>query len=144
MKLTGEDRNTRGKTCPSVTLPTTNPTCTDPGSNTGLGAGRPAANRVSHGTTLIISYTKENIVYEYFFPILIFVINHLKTEITLNYISQAKFVPRSKHTVSVLKINQLMLHSKIIVLCSEVCAKHVNKAELYYRLTSYRAANTPR
>jgi hypothetical protein len=28
----------------------------------------------------------------------IFVFNHLKTEIKLNYILQAKFVPRSKHT----------------------------------------------
>jgi hypothetical protein len=26
MKLTGENRNTRGKTCPSATLSTTNPT----------------------------------------------------------------------------------------------------------------------
>jgi hypothetical protein len=39
-----------GKTCPSVTLSTTNPTWTDPGSNPGLRGGRPAANRLSHGT----------------------------------------------------------------------------------------------
>jgi hypothetical protein len=32
MKLTGENRSTRGETCPSVTLSTTNPTWTDPGS----------------------------------------------------------------------------------------------------------------
>ena len=31
MKLTGENRSTRGKTCPSATLSTTNPTWTDPG-----------------------------------------------------------------------------------------------------------------
>jgi hypothetical protein len=50
MKLTGENRRTRGKTWPSATLSTTNPTWTDPGSNPGLRDGRPAANRLSHGT----------------------------------------------------------------------------------------------
>jgi hypothetical protein len=49
MKLTGENRITRGKTCPGATLSTTNPTGTDPGSNPGLRGGRPAANRLSHG-----------------------------------------------------------------------------------------------
>jgi hypothetical protein len=50
MKLTGENRSTRGKTCPSATLSTTNPTWTDRGSNPGLRGGRPAANRLSRGT----------------------------------------------------------------------------------------------
>jgi hypothetical protein len=50
MKLTGENRSTRGKTCPSATLSTTNPTWTDPGSKPGLRGGRPAANPLSHGT----------------------------------------------------------------------------------------------
>jgi hypothetical protein len=50
MKLTGENRSTPGKTCPSATLSTTNPTWTDPGWNPGLRGGRPAANRLSHGT----------------------------------------------------------------------------------------------
>jgi hypothetical protein len=50
MKLTGENRRTRGQTCPSATLSTTNPTWTDPGSNPGLRSGRPAANRLTHGT----------------------------------------------------------------------------------------------
>jgi hypothetical protein len=31
MKLTGENQSTRGKTCPSAILSTTNPTWTDPG-----------------------------------------------------------------------------------------------------------------
>jgi hypothetical protein len=39
-----------GKTCPSATLSTTNPTWTDPGSNPGLRGGRLATNRLSHGT----------------------------------------------------------------------------------------------
>jgi hypothetical protein len=50
MKLTGENRSTRGKSCPSASLSTTNPTRTDPGSNPGLRGGRPATNRLSHGT----------------------------------------------------------------------------------------------
>jgi hypothetical protein len=46
----GKNRRTRGKTCPSATLSTTNPTWNDLGSNPGLCGGRPAANRLSHGT----------------------------------------------------------------------------------------------
>jgi hypothetical protein len=44
MKLTGENRSTRGKTCPNATLSTTNPTWTDPGTNPGLCGERPATN----------------------------------------------------------------------------------------------------
>jgi hypothetical protein len=53
MKLTGKNRSTRGETCPSATLSTTNPTGTDPGSNLGLRGERPATNRLSHGTAFI-------------------------------------------------------------------------------------------
>jgi hypothetical protein len=49
MKLRGENRSTRGKSCPSATLSTTNPTWTDPGPNPGLRGERPATNRLSHG-----------------------------------------------------------------------------------------------
>ena len=52
MKLTGENRNTRGKSCPSANFSTTNPTRTDRESNPGLRGDRPATNRLSHGTTL--------------------------------------------------------------------------------------------
>jgi hypothetical protein len=52
MKLTGENRSTRGKACPSAILSTTNPTWTDPASNPGLRGGRPVANRLSHGTAI--------------------------------------------------------------------------------------------
>jgi hypothetical protein len=48
MKLTGENRSTGGKNCPSATLSTG----TDPGSNPGLRGGRPATNRLSHGTAI--------------------------------------------------------------------------------------------
>jgi hypothetical protein len=55
----GENRSTRGKTCPSAILSTTNPTWTDPGSNPGPRGGRPATNRLSHGTPcgVIVSWT---------------------------------------------------------------------------------------
>jgi hypothetical protein len=38
------------KTCPSATLPTTNPTWIDMGSNPGRCRGKPATNRLSYGT----------------------------------------------------------------------------------------------
>jgi hypothetical protein len=53
MEFTGGNRSTRGKTCPSATLSTTNPTWTDPGSNLGLHGGRLATKCLSHGTTVI-------------------------------------------------------------------------------------------
>jgi hypothetical protein len=48
MILTGENRRTRRETCPSATLPTTNPTWNDLGANPGLRGERPATN--DHGT----------------------------------------------------------------------------------------------
>jgi hypothetical protein len=41
MKLTEDNERTRGKTCSSATLSTTNSTWTDPGSNQGLRGERP-------------------------------------------------------------------------------------------------------
>ena len=35
-------------------------------------------------------------------------------------------VPRSKHSVSVIKTSQLMLYREIIAVCSEICIKHIN------------------
>jgi hypothetical protein len=52
MQLTGENRGTQGKTCPSATLSTTNPTWTDPRLNPGLRGERPGTNRLSHGTAI--------------------------------------------------------------------------------------------
>jgi hypothetical protein len=54
MKLTGETEVLGGKTCPSATFSTTNPTWTDPGSKPGLRGGRPATNRLSHGTAILV------------------------------------------------------------------------------------------
>jgi hypothetical protein len=50
--MTGENRRTRRKSCPSTTLSTTNPTWIDPGVNRGLGGERPATNDLSHGPAL--------------------------------------------------------------------------------------------
>jgi hypothetical protein len=60
MKLTEENRSTRGKTCPSDTLSTTNFTWTDPGSNPGLRVKRSAINHLSHGTVFIYHYLTSN------------------------------------------------------------------------------------
>jgi hypothetical protein len=58
MKLTGENRSTRGKTRPSATFSTTNPTWTDPGPNPGLRGEKPATNRLSHGTAQDLIYLR--------------------------------------------------------------------------------------
>jgi hypothetical protein len=47
MTLTGENRSTGGKTCPSATLSTTNQTWNDPETNPGHRGERPATNRLS-------------------------------------------------------------------------------------------------
>jgi hypothetical protein len=52
MILTGENRRTRRKTCPSATLSATNPTWIDPGVNPGLRGERPATNDLNHGTVV--------------------------------------------------------------------------------------------
>jgi hypothetical protein len=44
------------KPVPVPLCPTTNPIYTDPGSNPGLRSGRPAANRLNHGTALYQVY----------------------------------------------------------------------------------------
>jgi len=35
-------------------------------------------------------------------------------------------VPRSKHTVSVIKTSRLMVYRKIIAVCSQIHTKHIN------------------
>jgi hypothetical protein len=58
MILTGENRRTRRKTCPSATLPTTNPTWIFPGANPGLRGDSPATNHLSHGTAICVTYSE--------------------------------------------------------------------------------------
>jgi hypothetical protein len=52
MKIGRGNQSTRKKTCPSATLPTTNPTWLDPGLNPGCRGGKPATNRLSYGAAL--------------------------------------------------------------------------------------------
>jgi hypothetical protein len=56
MKSTGENRSTGRKTCPSATLSTINRTWTNPVSNPGLRAERPATKGLSHGTAYLVVY----------------------------------------------------------------------------------------
>jgi hypothetical protein len=55
MILTGENRRTGRKTCPSATLSTTNPTWIEPGANPGLRVERSATNDLRHGMALLIT-----------------------------------------------------------------------------------------
>jgi hypothetical protein len=52
MILTGENRRTARKTCPSSTLSTTNPTWINPGANPGLRDERPVTTRLSYATAI--------------------------------------------------------------------------------------------
>ena len=61
MILTGENRSTGRKTCPSATLSTTNLTSTELGLNPGLSDYRPATNRLSHDTALKQEFHLNNI-----------------------------------------------------------------------------------
>jgi hypothetical protein len=44
---------------------------------------------------------------------------------TLNYIYSVRTAQKT-HSVSVIKINQLMLYREIIAVCSEIHTKHIN------------------
>jgi len=58
-------------------------------------------------------------------------------------------VPRSKHSVSVIKTSQLMLYREIIAVCSQIHTKHINtlcvqNVELYIKTQSVpRSKHTP-
>jgi hypothetical protein len=65
MKMTRKNRSTQEKTCTSATLSTTNPTWTDPGSDPGLRAGRPAVNRVSLCTAQPVTFDKVQAMINY-------------------------------------------------------------------------------
>jgi hypothetical protein len=51
--LTGENRRTRIKACPSSTSSATNPAWTDQGSKPGIRGEIPRTNRLSHGTAYV-------------------------------------------------------------------------------------------
>jgi hypothetical protein len=58
MILTGKNRRTRRKTCPSATLSTINPTWSDPAANPELRCERPATDDLNHGMALFLGYEK--------------------------------------------------------------------------------------
>jgi hypothetical protein len=58
----GKPKYSGGQTCPNATLSTTNPTWTDPGSNPGLRGKRPATNRLSHGTALLLTFLQSRVL----------------------------------------------------------------------------------
>jgi hypothetical protein len=51
---------------------------------------------------------------------------HINTLCGQNVYLKIQSVPRSKHSVSVIKTSQLMLHREIIAICSEIHTKHIN------------------
>jgi hypothetical protein len=53
-------------------------------------------------------------------------IQPFKHEAYLFLYIRTQFVPRCKHSVSVIKTNQLMLDREIIAVCSEIRTKHIN------------------
>jgi hypothetical protein len=62
--LTGENRRSRRRTCPSATLATTNPTWINPGANPGLRCERPATNDLSYGTAGFSTLFDQNTLIE--------------------------------------------------------------------------------
>jgi hypothetical protein len=52
--------------------------------------------------------------------------HHIPEEWVPQLYLKTQLVPRSKHSVSVIQTNQLMLYSEIIALCSEIHTKHIN------------------
>ena len=62
---------------------------------------------------------------------------------------KVQYVPRSKHSVWVIKTSQLMLYREIIAVCSEIHTKHINtlcgqNVELYIKIQSVpRSKHTP-
>jgi hypothetical protein len=51
---------------------------------------------------------------------------HINTLCAQNVYLKIQSVPRSKHSVSVIKTSQLMLYREIIAVCSEIHTKHIN------------------
>jgi hypothetical protein len=74
MIMTGENRKTQRKTCPSATLSITNPTQTDL-RNQGLRGEKLATNSLSYGTTYLLNeffeilHTSKTSVFKYRSPI---------------------------------------------------------------------------
>jgi hypothetical protein len=66
--LTGENRRTRRKICPSAISYAINPTWIDPGANPGLHGERSATNCLSHGTAMPCSNSSRGTNYKHLLP----------------------------------------------------------------------------
>jgi hypothetical protein len=70
VRITGEKRSTRRETCPSATLSTTNPTCSDLEWNHDLRGERPTTNCPCHGTVHDNYYEQVEADWSSFFEII--------------------------------------------------------------------------
>ena len=61
-------------------------------------------------------------------------VNSLRTKLYLSNL-KTQFVPRRKHSASVIKTDKLMLYREIIAVCSQIHAKHVNALWAEHRIS---------
>jgi len=61
-------------------------------------------------------------------------VNLLKTKLHLSDL-KTQFVPRSKHSVSVIKTDKLMLYRERMAVCSEIHAKRINALWAEHRVS---------
>ena len=62
--------------------------------------------------------------------------NPLSTELYLSDL-KTQLVPRSKHSASVLKTDNLMMYREIIAVCYEIHAKHINGLWVERRIVEF-------
>ena len=77
-----------------------------------------------------------------------FIVYPLSTKLYLSDL-KTQYVPRLKHSASVLKTGKLMLYREIIAVCSQIHTKHINTlcgqtVEFYIKIQSIpRSKHTP-
>jgi hypothetical protein len=98
MILTGEKLSTMGKTCSSVIFPHYKSHVNCSGNKPGLPRSKPSQSYGAAFERLRLTWVLINI----------------------------QSVPRSKHSVSVIKTSRLMLCREIIAVCSQIHIKHIN------------------
>ena len=60
--------------------------------------------------------------------------NPLRTKLCLSNL-KTQFVPRRKHSASVIKTDNLLLYSEKLAVCSEIHAKHINALWAEHRIS---------
>jgi hypothetical protein len=66
VELLARETEVLGRNLSHAALSTTNPTCSDPGSNPGRRCGKPATNRLSYGTAALDFSSSSDEVIEFF------------------------------------------------------------------------------